>query len=348
METNSPLVTVLLPTYNCEDYVRESIQSILNQTFGDFELIVIDDASTDRTIQVIEAFNDARIRLIRKPKNSGYTDSLNYGLGIARGCFIARMDADDISLPTRFEKQVAFLTSHKEVVLCGCWYQEIPNNHIAELPSEHEDIKVAMLVNNAICHPTVMFRKEFFVNNNLCYNKDFETSEDYELWTRLIAIGKVGNLSEVLLHYRIHEQQVSTHRVYVQYARAIVCRRRMLGYLMENWSEQEEDVLERLLTEKKMRNEREFEKAMTILNRLAQQNSIKGFYKKNEFLAFIENERKMAIRNFFILNSRFNIKLLQQFIRLKEDRKHLTRNERLRLAMKCLVSWNTKAPSPVV
>ncbi|HET7897217.1 MAG TPA: glycosyltransferase, partial [Flavisolibacter sp.] len=190
METNLPVVTVLLPTYNCEHYVRDSLQSILDQTFTDFELLVIDDASTDRTVEVIRELKDPRIQLIQKQKNSGYTDSLNQGIALARGRYIARMDADDISLPTRFEKQVNFLASHNDVAVCGTWYMEIPNNHIAKLPTEHEDIKVAMLENNQLCHPSVMFKKDFFLAHHLSYKREFESAEDYELWTRLIAFGK--------------------------------------------------------------------------------------------------------------------------------------------------------------
>ena len=117
MKTKEPLVTVLLPAYNSEAFVRESLQSILDQTFTDFELIVIDDASTDGTVALVKAFQDSRIRLVQKPHNTGYTDSLNNGIRLARGRYIARMDADDISLPHRFQKQVQFLDAHPDVAL---------------------------------------------------------------------------------------------------------------------------------------------------------------------------------------------------------------------------------------
>ncbi|HET7899144.1 MAG TPA: glycosyltransferase, partial [Flavisolibacter sp.] len=276
METNLPVVTVVLPTYNCENYVRESIQSILDQTFTGFELIVIDDASTDRTVQVIGELKDPRIRLIQKQKNSGYTDSLNQGIALARGRYIARMDADDISLPSRFEKQVNFLELHKDIAVCGTWYMEIPNNHIAKLPTEHEDIKIGMLENNQLCHPSVMFKKDFFEANHLCYNRDFESAEDYELWTRLIAIGKLANLPDVLLHYRMHEQQVSTKHVYTQHARALICRRKMLLYLLDDCSAEEEKVLDKILAAERIRSGPEFENALALFDRLVQKNEEKG------------------------------------------------------------------------
>ncbi|HEV7333480.1 MAG TPA: glycosyltransferase [Flavisolibacter sp.] len=341
METNAPIVTVLLPTYNCEAYVQKSIQSILDQTFTNFELLVIDDASTDRTIQVIQEFTDPRIRLIRKQKNTGYTDSLNYGIGIAQGDYIARMDADDISIATRLERQVQFLTSNKDVVLCGCWYQEIPTNHVAKLPVSHEDILVAMLTNNSISHPSVMYRKEFFIRHQLTYNRDFESAEDYELWTRVIALGKIHNLPEVLLHYRLHEQQVSAQRNAFQAQRAALCRKRMLLYLTE-LPAAEEEILEMILSGTRMRNVPELHQAIAVLDQLAVINSSKAFYKKDAFLAFIEQEKKIVIRNFFIFHSRYNLGILQCFFRLKDGRRHLTGRETRRLIVKSLLSWQVK------
>ncbi len=117
--TKFPRITVIMPVYNCELYIKEAIDSILNQTFTDFEFLIIDDASTDKTVSIIKEYKDFRIQLIEKEGNKGISDSLNYGLKVAKGEYIARMDGDDISLPERFVKQVTFLDSNPDVILCG-------------------------------------------------------------------------------------------------------------------------------------------------------------------------------------------------------------------------------------
>lgn len=342
MKTNFPIVTVLLPTYNCEAYVRESIQSILDQTFPDFELVIIDDASTDGTVQIIKEFDDPRICLIQKEKNTGYTDSLNHGIDIAKGVYIARMDADDISVPSRLEKQVNFLETHKDVVLCGSWYQEIPTQHIAQLPCSHEAIKVSMLSSNAICHPSVMFRKDFFIQHQLYYNRDFEPAEDYELWTRLLALGEINNLPEVLIYYRLHAQQVSEHRNAYQRKGAALSRKQLLQYLT-TIPPGEAELLEKILAGIRLDTIPELYQALTLLENLASLNSSKAIFEQDGFAAFIEQEKKMVIRNFFIFHSHYNLRMLQCFYRLKDVKKHLTGLETRRLIFKCLLSWKTGA-----
>lgn len=206
---NNPKISVLLPVYNCELYIKEAIDSILNQTFSDFELLVIDDASTDKTVEIIKSFSDSRIILTQKSRNSGLIDSLNFGVSIAKGKYLARMDGDDISLPERFSKQVDFLETNPNIIMCGTAYKTFGaiEKEIRH-PLSHEKIAVQLCLNSAFGHPTVMGKKAIFEKHN--YNKDFEKVEDYELWSRLIFEGQVANIDEVLLLYRVHENQVST------------------------------------------------------------------------------------------------------------------------------------------
>lgn len=206
---NNPKISVLLPVYNCELYIKEAIDSILNQTFSDFELLIIDDASTDKTVEIIKSFSDSRIILTQKSRNSGLIDSLNFGISVAKGEYIARMDGDDISLPERFYKQVDFLETNPNIIMCGTAYKTfgVIEKEIRH-PLSHEKIAVQLCLNSAFGHPTVMGKKSIFEKYN--YNKDFEKVEDYELWSRLIFEGQVANIDEVLLFYRVHENQVST------------------------------------------------------------------------------------------------------------------------------------------
>lgn len=234
-----PRVSVLLPVYNCEKYIKETLDSVLTQTFSDFELIIIDDCSTDNTVDIIKSFKDSRISFIQKEKNSGYTDSLNYRIDIAEGEYIARMDGDDVCAISRFEKQVNFLDNNPEVMLCGTSIQVIGTDNVLRHPQSHEEIKVKLCFGTAFCHPSVMGRKEVFKENN--YNKDFEPAEDYELWTRLVFKGRLANIDEILLFYRAHSGQISNTKKDIQHKAVSVCRKKMLDKLnlQAYFSEQE-------------------------------------------------------------------------------------------------------------
>ena len=203
-------LSVAMCTYNGGHYLKEQIDSILNQTFSDFEFIIIDDASTDKSVEILQSYSDPRIQLIVKPKNSGYTDSLNYGLTIAKGEYIARMDSDDISLPTRFEKQVEVLQKNKDVVVCGSWISVFGNNMesvIFEAPQNPIEIKLTFLSYDCIAHPSVMFRKSCM--ENLEYQKEFVPAEDYKLWSEVILKHDFYIIQEALLRYRQHENNIS-------------------------------------------------------------------------------------------------------------------------------------------
>jgi len=204
----APKISVLLPVYNAENFIAESIQSILDQTEPDFELLVIDDCSTDRSLEIIESFQDFRIILRKKKSNSGYTESLNWGIDQARGKYIARMDADDISLPQRFEKQVCFLEQHQEIAICGTDAIVEGSKLKFNYPEEPEKLWANLLLGSSLIHPTIMGRTEVF--KQFKYDITKEPAEDYDLFTRLAARGKpLANLAEPLLIYRVHNNQIS-------------------------------------------------------------------------------------------------------------------------------------------
>jgi len=224
-----PTISVILPIYNCELYIKEAVDSVLNQTFRDFELIIIDDCSTDSTLKIIKSYQDSRIKLIEKEKNSGYTDSLNMAIKLAKGKYIARMDGDDICMPERFAKQVEFLNANCEVILCGTAIQIIDSEKVLKHPLTHEEILVKLCFGTSFCHPSVMVRKEILLENN--YDKSFEPAEDFELWTRLAFLGKLANLDAVLLQYREHPNQISNTNTSVQLNNAFQVKLQMLNHL---------------------------------------------------------------------------------------------------------------------
>jgi len=228
----NPFISVIMPVYNAGLYLKTAIESILNQTFSDFEFFIIDDASTDNSVEIIQSFSDKRIKLIVKPVNSGITKSLNHGLQLAKGKYIARMDADDISYPQRFERQIFFLENNPNIILCGTWFKIIPINEVIKHPQDNDGIKQLMLDQNAVAHPSVMLRSEFLVENKLQYDSLMEPAEDYDLWVRIISIGEIANVPEVLLDYRIHSSQISSIQSDKQLKKTVIIQTKLLQNLI--------------------------------------------------------------------------------------------------------------------
>jgi glycosyltransferase involved in cell wall biosynthesis len=216
----APKISVIMLVYNAAAFIRESVSSILEQSCGDFELIIIDDHSTDGTFDYLQSLTDPRIRLQGKTENRGLVHSLILGFGMVRGEYIARMDGDDISEKTRFEKQLAFMEAHPEVVCCGCNYIEIPSGKKSQLPLSDEEIRVGLFSSSQFAHPTVMIRAATVRKHHLAYDPEWELAEDYKLWTDLSLHGKLANLPEPLLRYRVHEQQYSSFRAKQQQEKA--------------------------------------------------------------------------------------------------------------------------------
>jgi len=204
-----PAISVLMPVYNAQQYLHEAMDSILKQTFGDFEFLVFDDGSTDKSREIIQSFNDPRIKVFLSEKNTGYASLLNEGLQKAEGKYIARMDADDVSMPDRFQKQFDFLERNPDYVLCGTWFREITEDRVANLPTDNDNIKLKMLCITPFCHPSVMMRAGVLKRNRILYEVDHAPAEDHELWTRLAEYGKLVNLPEVLVDYRVHDNNIS-------------------------------------------------------------------------------------------------------------------------------------------
>ncbi|MCE3259890.1 MAG: glycosyltransferase [Bacteroidetes bacterium] len=201
----SPKISVILPVYNAEKYIAEAITSILSQTFSNFELIVVNDGSNDRSEEIILSFKDDRIVYLRQ-KNAGLAATLNKGISLANGEYIARQDNDDISLPERLEKQLNFLEEHKEVSLLGTWAEIIDEQgrSTGRFHRHHASdsyLKFFLLFDNPFVHSSVMFRKES-VKQIGAYNVSPELFEDYNLWSRLARVSRVANLQLPLLKYR--------------------------------------------------------------------------------------------------------------------------------------------------
>ena len=208
-----PKISVIMAVKDGEQYLRQAIDSILAQTLNEFEFIIVDDYSSDNSVNVVQGYHDPRIRHIKNHQHLGLTVSLNRGLELARGEYIARMDADDISLPGRFEEQVHYLDHHPDVAVLGTAIRFIDRegNPLEDVifPTEHDLIKWYLCFYNPIAHPTVMMRPRV-IRQAGGYDPDLERSQDYDLWWRIGSIGRLANLNEIHVYFRKHANQVTS------------------------------------------------------------------------------------------------------------------------------------------
>jgi len=213
MISQNILISVILPVYNAELYLKEAIESILNQTYENFELIILNDGSSDDSLKIINSFNDDRIILINR-ENKGLVYTLNEGINLAKGKYIARMDADDISLPERFEKQIK-LIEENSLDICGGHFLLIDEkNNINGLnltPLSHETCFLSLVSKVPFAHPSIMIRKDFLTKNNLLYGQSkYKIAEDLDLWIRMYEKGAIfGNVNDIIFKYRVLESSLS-------------------------------------------------------------------------------------------------------------------------------------------
>ena len=204
------MVTVLMPVYNGEKYLVESIESVLNQTYKNFELLIIDDFSNDQSVKIIKSFNDKRIQIIQNPKNLGQSITMNIGLQLARGIYIARLDQDDLCQKERLKKQLEFLLKY-DYSIVGSWVIKINKNSkiigYYHHPTNNEEIVNAMGINSALAHSSVMMRKKDILSIG-GYSEKYKIVMDWDLWIRAIKHGfKIGNIAEYLISARMHNEQ---------------------------------------------------------------------------------------------------------------------------------------------
>jgi len=331
-----PMISVIMPVYNGEKYLPEAIESILNQTYKNFEFIIINDGSTDRTEEIILSYKDDRIIYVKNEKNLQIVESLNKGINLAKGKYIARMDADDISLPKRLEKQIEFMEKNTHVGVCGTWMKTFgEKNEVWKMPISHDEIVVSMLFNSCIMHPTAVIRTKVLKENNLYYDQKYNKVEDYELWTRLVKYTQFANIPEILLKYRIFEND-SSRKSYKEQQKKLsnLVRQNYLKSLGIDFTEKE------LVVHNKISNyEYDYSSifaydAMLWFNKLinfiehdskniiSNKKMAKKIILKRAYLVFSELQDKLhefsIVNNFFQINDlniNLNIKMLVKFFK---------------------------------
>ncbi|MFA0580160.1 glycosyltransferase family 2 protein, partial [Vibrio sp. 10N.222.49.F1] len=213
--SNLPLISIVMAVYNCEKYLKYSIDSIIEQSYENFEFIIVDDCSVDNSLSIINSYKDSRLRIIKNDENMGLAGSLNRAIEEAAGKYIARMDADDISLSNRIEKQVSYMEQHKNVAVCGTNIQHIDSNNnpikdrIKWIKEDNRSIKNALIYGSCFAHPSVIVRAKYFREHSIRYEVTLRRSQDYDLWFKLSEYGDFANLNEPLLLYRISGDMAS-------------------------------------------------------------------------------------------------------------------------------------------
>jgi glycosyltransferase involved in cell wall biosynthesis len=335
----APVITVLMPVYNCELYIQEAVASILNQSFTHFEFVILDDASTDQTVSIIKKMNDPRIKLVEKPFNSGYTNSLNYGLQLAKGKYIARMDGDDISLPERFAKQVAYMEANPDVVLCGTSYKIIGINKQIVIPESDDAIKLTMLKTNCIAHPSVMIRKKIIDEFSILYDVSKEPAEDYDLWVKMLSYGKLYNLQDVLLHYRIHNTQVSRKRAEDQEKSAIKTRLKLLNHLDIKIEHYESEFLKKSFKKNVIIDFNDLKIFKQLQKKLIKSN-VTCFFEPIGFKQYLIDLEAGVIKKCFLKQKRYSPLMYFEYLKAKYKwNVRLTAKQEVKLFIKSILFW---------
>lgn len=327
--SESVLVTVLMSVYNEEKYIEESINSILAQTYKNFEFIIIDDASTDQTVDLIKKYSDVRIRLIRNAENQGLTRNLNQGLKLAEGKYILRMDADDIALENRLEEQVAFMEKNQQVVLAGAWMQCFGKKYNAMKPlTDNEELKVALLFGTVIMHPTFIIRKSIIDENGIVYNEKLRYAQDYGFTEAISHYGELANIPQILLKYRIHDEQVTVYKRVEQRMCANVTRCKMLENLNIFFTDEEFEIWARFcMGESAGFDVGDIEKVEKLMQMITKNNSEQKLFDENLLKRAMESrkiynyrsEPAQMVREKLILQ----IDVLNQWLKMKQEHKSI-------------------------
>ena len=245
-QSKKPLVSVVMPTFNT-DYgmLRTAVGSVLNQTYQNWELIIVDDNSTEyNDFSLLGELKDKRIRLVHNEEQRGCTYSINKGISLAKGKYIARLDSDDIALPRRLELQVRYLEHHLDISVLSCRTKCFGSRNKMYMltPDKQEYFRVALLFDNIIAHSSVMFRRNIFEEGGQCYDESFKNSQDYDLWVRVVENGgHIYQLHKCLAMYRVHDAQISSagHN-----SEQIKCASRIRRGLLEKYfSPSKKDIL---------------------------------------------------------------------------------------------------------
>ena len=310
-------ISVVMPVYNTPVFIlKEAVDSILNQSFRDFEFIIIDDGSESETAAYLDALTDPRIKLLRNKANIGITKSLNTGFQAAQGKYIARMDADDISLKERFNVQYCFMESHPDAIMCGCtveYFGAKRGHYYTKIGSAESYRVMTVFCNPGPLHPTMFIRREILVTYGISYNEDLIYAQDYGFVVDMSRCpGRIYNLPEVLLKRRYHEGRISVQHRETQEKCVKKTLRRLLEELLINVSEEDIDIHYKYLYWRTLPRLSDVYKCLQWITRLIKANHAKRLYSRIRFDYF-------AFRIFiYAIGQSFTPPILYAYVHLRQ------------------------------
>lgn len=306
MYNNHPLISVVLPVYNVEKFIFKAIDSVLKQTVQDFEIIVIDDKSSDNTLKIVKEIDDIRIKIIEKSENTGLIASLNIGFKEAKGKYIARIDGDDYAHIKRFERQLNILENNIELDACGCWLQCFGDSkEILKYQQYHYQIAPQFLISNAMSMCSVMLKNDSF--KHLSFDKTMLHAEDYDYWVRSIKTCKLYNIQEVLHYYRVHINQVSTKHKEIQLKKDIKIKLSILKQFKYNKLVYNDEWVIKVLFSYSALKISEIKLYFKWLKELNNLNKKQQLFHSSEFKNILDYFRRKFVTEYYFTNFRSSV-----------------------------------------
>ncbi|MFM6983494.1 MAG: glycosyltransferase family 2 protein [Chitinophagaceae bacterium] len=335
----SPAISVILPVYNAASFLNEAIDSLLSQTFTDFELLIYDDGSTDNSRSIIDTYQDSRIVRHYSDTNEGLIAVLNKGLSEAKGKYIARMDADDICLPSRFKLQFEFMESHPELGISGTQLKLIHNNEPLTRPTTDSALRWWFFRGSPFAHPSVILRTSLIREHQLSFNRKAYVAEDYDLWWKMAFFCKMANLSEVLVLYRIHPSQESSAKSDQQsesHNKSLLDFMNVIGLDEHQFSIH---FIQSLLSRELESNYLNIAKSLLLFSTLLSNEKACEFFGKEELKIERNNHLKYLVQTI----KKFEwsgIKLLREPV--FQEALRISGVKEINFMIKCLIGWKTR------
>ena len=291
----NPLVSVVIPVYNSANFLAEAMDSLVNQTLKDIEIICVYDKSDDNSLEILKSYaqKDNRVRIIENEEKRGIGFALNLGLDAANGKYIARMDADDISVLSRLQVQYEYMEKNPDIDICGSFIKKFgASSRIVRVPQKHKQIKTKMMFSCCVMHPTAIFRKAALEKHNVRYNEEYRICEDYDLWARCMEYCKFHNIPKVLLYYRVHNENTSnTHKDSVMELTLDITKRQFEKYFGSNISVED---IESFLNNESFDTQKIYALYKFMLDNAAAQNLDRTIFKR-----FLTKKVIKKLRNCF-------------------------------------------------
>lgn len=334
----NPTVSVILPVYNGEKYLKEAVDSLFRQTFTDFEVIAIDDGSTDRSFEVLSSFRDSRLRIIRLSKNEGLISALNHGIAQARGEYLARMDADDIALPMRFSKQVDFLRRNKSVTFCGTGFVTVGGGWFYETVGELDPQKVRadLFFFCAFLHSSMMWRR----TANFSYSYELPFVEDWNAWLKVSRKFEMATIQDILMVYRRHPDTVEAKQGDRQREGAYALVRASLEELLGSPSQEQIEIQQRIYSNDLNVSAASFSKLNRWLLVLREKNFERQLFDAEQF----EINLYRSWVNFALRATPLGLDAYREFIRSPLSQKHASYIFKCKYLLACLLRKDLMSP----